>query len=67
MELLGAVSKPELKSTYGAESEHLDEARSTAIDQVGADLVESWTAQGAVHDLSWELDHAINVLDAVDP
>lgn len=66
MELLGAVSKPELKSTYGAESDHLDEARSTAIDQVGDDLVERWTAQGAAHDVSWALDHAINVLDAVE-
>lgn len=30
--------------------------------QVGATLVGSWTA-GAEHDLSWSLDHAIDVLD----
>jgi predicted ATPase/DNA-binding winged helix-turn-helix (wHTH) protein len=64
MELLGAVSKPDLKSTYGAESERLDEARATAIEQVGSELVESWTARGAVRDLSWALDHAIDTLDA---
>ncbi len=66
MELLGAVSRPEVKLTYGAESDHLHEARSIAIDQAGADLVERWIARGAVHDLSWALDHAINVLDAID-
>jgi predicted ATPase len=66
MELLGAVSRPELKSTYGVESDRLDEARSTAVDQVGADVVERWIAHGAVHDLSWALDHAIDVLDALD-
>jgi hypothetical protein len=64
MELLGAVSKPDLKSTYGAESERLDEARATAIEQVGSELVVSWTARGAVRDLSWALDHAIDTLDA---
>lgn len=67
MELLGAVSRPELKSTYGAESDRLDQARSIAIDRVGPDPVESWTAHGAVHDLSWALDHAIDAIDAIDP
>jgi predicted ATPase len=66
MELLGAVSRPEVKSTYGAESDQLEDARATAIEQVGADLVASWTAHGAVHDLSWALDHAIGALDAID-
>lgn len=66
MELLGAVSRPDLKSTYGAESGHLDDARSIAIDRVGAELVDRWIARGAVHDLAWALDHAIDVLDAID-
>lgn len=66
MELLGTVSRPDMKATYGAESGRLDEARAIAIDQVGAESVESWIERGAGHDLSWALGHAIDVLDVID-
>ena len=66
MELLGTVSRPEMQSTYGAESQHLEEARSIAVGEVGEHAVAAWTTHGAVHDLSWALDHSIDVLDAID-
>ena len=66
MELFGVLSRPEMKSTYGAESVRLDAARSIAVDEEGADMVDSWTAFGAGHDLSWALGHAIDVLDSID-
>ncbi len=66
MELLGTVSRREMKATYGAESGRLDEARSIATARVGAESVESWIERGAAHDLSWALDHAIEVLDVID-
>ncbi len=65
MELLGAVSRPEVKSTYGIESDHLDDARSIAVDEAGADAVEIWIARGAARDIAWALDHAVDLLDAI--
>lgn len=66
MELLGTVSRPEMQSTYGAESGQLEEARSIAVSEAGEHAVDAWTALGAGHDLSWALDHSIDVLDAID-
>lgn len=65
MELLGALSRPDIKATYGIESEHLDEARAVACAELGADSVERLIGRGAAHDLTWAFDHAIDVLDAI--
>lgn len=67
MELLGAVSRPELKSTYGAESARLDAAHATALELAGRELVEGWIAHGAERDLSWALAHAVQAIDAIEP
>jgi hypothetical protein len=66
MELLGAVSGLQVKSTYGIESNHLDVARTIAVNEAGATSVEKWIGRGAARDLSWALDHSIDVLDAID-
>jgi hypothetical protein len=66
MELLGALSRPDVKATYGIESEHLSEARTIASAELGADAVGILVGRGSVRDLSWALDHAIDVLDAID-
>ncbi|HSM67646.1 MAG TPA: winged helix-turn-helix domain-containing protein [Ilumatobacteraceae bacterium] len=66
MKLLGAVSRPDVKSTYGVESDHLDDARAIAISEAGEDVVDRWIATGAAHDLSWAFDHAIDVLDEIE-
>jgi len=62
MVLLGAVANPDVKATFGAESELLDATRSAVEDRHGKDLVESWLASGAAHDPSWAVDHAVAVL-----
>lgn len=62
MVLLGALSSPDVKATYGAESRLLDEARHTAEEKVDDDLVEQWVNEGAAHDPLWALDHAISIL-----
>jgi predicted ATPase len=62
MVLLGAVSGPETKALYGAESEQLADARSTVEERAGDELVEEWVARGATHDPLWAVDHAISVL-----
>lgn len=62
MVLLGAMSNPDVKATYGAESQHLDEARATVESRVGPHIVEAWIDHGADHDVLWAVDHAIGVL-----
>lgn len=62
MTLLGALSNPDVKATYGAESDRLDEARGTVAGRVDRDLVATWIARGAAHDPLWAVDHAIGVL-----
>jgi len=63
MVLLGALTGPEVKSTYGAESELLVDARTAAEGRSGTDQVGAWIDQGMHHDAVWALDHAIAVLD----
>lgn len=62
MRLLGALSAPTVKATYGAESATLAEARATAADRCGSDRVERWIAEGRGRDTSWALDTAIELL-----
>jgi hypothetical protein len=66
MELLGAVSGLQVKSTYGIEADHLASARTVAVDRAGADSVDVWIGRGAARDLLWALDHSIDVIDAID-
>lgn len=63
MVLLGALSDPRVKSTYGQESELLEGARATVETRHGRAQVESWLAVGAEHDPRWALDRAIELLD----
>lgn len=62
MTLLGALSNPDVKATYGAESDRLDAARDTVAGRVDDDVVAAWIAEGAVHDPLWAVDHAISAL-----
>lgn len=62
MVLLGAVSTPHVKSTYGVESQRLGEARSTVEERTEPGRVEEWIAHGAAHDPIWAIDHAVGVL-----
>ena len=62
MVLLGGLSNPKVKSTYGAESERIDEARTAATDAAGSSRVDGWISQGAAHDVTWTLDYAVDVL-----
>ena len=61
-ELLGALSTPEAKATYGAESELLDEARKTIDHRNDPDSVVAWLATGTARGPGWALDHAIATL-----
>ena len=63
MVLLGALSNPDVKSTYGIESERLVSARETVVERVGAGPVEAWLAEGAARTPAWAIDYAIDVLD----
>ena len=60
--LLGALANPDVKSTYGAESELLAEAERTARQRNSPDAVAAWTAKGRSHDIVWALDYAIDLL-----
>ncbi len=62
MVLLGALSTPEVKATYGAESQLLDEARSVVESRVHAELVDEWVNRGTGHDVLWAVDYALGVL-----
>lgn len=62
MQLLGALSTPAVKATYGRESALLAEAKDTAIARHGDGAVERWIAAGGVHDAGWALDAAIDLL-----
>jgi predicted ATPase len=62
MVLLGALSNPEVKSTYGAESELLDGARLTVEQRNPTSAVSAWIEQGRAHDAVWALDYAIELL-----
>lgn len=65
MVLLGALSNPNIKSTYGVESENLEVARATVIERRGSAAVTSWMAKGSARTATWALDHAIDVLDGI--
>ncbi len=64
MVLLGALSRPEVKATYGAESELLAEARHTVEQRNPESSVSSWIDQGRPHDEIQALDYAIERLGA---
>jgi tetratricopeptide (TPR) repeat protein len=62
MVLLGALSNPDVKSTYGAESDRIVATVEAAIAATGATTVEEWIQEGRSHNVAWALDHAIDVL-----
>lgn len=66
MILLGALSRPDVKATYGIESERLVEAQLRATDAAGAATVEGWMELGAARDAGWAVDYAIEVLTTID-
>lgn len=59
MVLLGGVSNPVVKLTYGAESDRLNEARSLAVEAHGTTVVERWLEEGASYDVARTVDVAI--------
>ncbi|MEM8926550.1 MAG: hypothetical protein AAGD35_23845, partial [Actinomycetota bacterium] len=62
MVLFGALSNPDVKSTYGAESELLDGARLTVEERNPSSAVTAWIDHGQARDLVWALDYAIELL-----
>jgi len=65
MVLLGGLSSPDVKATYGIESEYLDKARETATRHIGPTAVSSLIQQGSCHSVTWAIDHAIDVLTEI--
>ncbi|MEL6983197.1 MAG: hypothetical protein AAFO29_12300, partial [Actinomycetota bacterium] len=62
MVLLGALSNPEVKSTYGAESELVTDARRTVEHRNPASTVTAWIDRGRAQDATWALDYAVELL-----
>jgi predicted ATPase len=60
--LLGTLSNPDIKSTYGAESELVDQARTELAGRNPADVVARWNEEGQAHDALWALDYAVEFL-----
>jgi predicted ATPase/DNA-binding winged helix-turn-helix (wHTH) protein len=60
--LLGTLTSPDVKSTYGAESELLADARRAVTARNPADAITAWTEEGRSHDAIWALDYAIDLL-----
>ena len=65
MVLLGALSTPDVKATYGPESQRLDDARSAVESRVHGELVDEWVDRGAGHDMLWAVDYALGVLSLI--
>ncbi len=65
MELLGALSNPTVKSTYGVESARLDTAREIATARSDDATVSAWIERGSTHSSMWAIDHAIEVLTGI--
>lgn len=66
MVLVGALSDPLVKNTYGAESELVDESVETVRSRHPVDVVEAWIVNGRSYDAVWALDYAIEVLTGAD-
>ena len=64
--LLGALSSPDVKATYGVESARLTEVRQTLDRRVDANTFETWMNEGSRHDLFWALDYAIAQLETMN-
>ena len=62
MRLLGALSGPDVKATYGAESAELAAARATVEARRGSESVERWIDEGSGRSTTWALDMAITLL-----
>lgn len=62
MVLLGALSNPDVKSTYGAESKLVTEARLTVEHRQPAPTVDAWIAHGRSRDVIGALDYAVELL-----
>lgn len=58
--LLGALSAPGVKGTYGDEARRLDEAARRIEVRRGVTLVERWRSKGRRHGLTWALDRALD-------
>ena len=66
MVLLGALSNPDVKSTYGIESRRLDGAQAIATERAGRAAVSDWLQQGSTHSAIWAVEHAIAVLTEIE-
>lgn len=64
MQLLGALSGPDVKATYGAESDELAAAKATVEARRGEASVEAWIDDGGGRGPAWALDLAIALLTA---
>jgi predicted ATPase/DNA-binding winged helix-turn-helix (wHTH) protein len=64
MRLLGALSGPAVKATYGTESAELAAARAAVEFRCGAAEVERWIGEGDGQSTAWALDMAIALLAA---
>lgn len=58
MRLLGALSKPSVKASYGTELELLEAARDTVAARQGAVRVDEWIDAGAEREPLWALEAA---------
>ena len=67
MVLLGALSAPATKATYGLESDLLDDARRAAERRHPSADIDRWTQRGAAHDPIWALDFAIATVSGTEP
>jgi tetratricopeptide (TPR) repeat protein len=65
MRLLGALSRPDVKATYGAESAELVAARASVEERRGATEVARWVDDGSRRSTGWALDTAIALLAAL--
>ncbi len=62
MVLFGSLSNPDVKSTYGTESDLLTEARLLVEQRNPAPAVASWIEHGRSNDAIWALDYACELL-----
>jgi predicted ATPase/DNA-binding winged helix-turn-helix (wHTH) protein len=65
MVLFGALSNPDVKTTYGIESDNLQAARETATRHSDPAAVSSLIEQGSSNSVMWAIDHAIETLTEI--
>ena len=67
MEILGALSSDELKSTFGAEAVDVDACRAEVVDRVGVAVVDRWMAAGHGQGTHDAIGAALAALERLTP